>query len=496
MHTGATFFAAAETERALSELAEAEKLTLVVGAGVAIESRLPSWTQLVVGLLQRGAKSVLPAKSSAAQQQAFAEWAVRSDGLLAGASLARAAGQTDRDIAAVLYAASGDSPVPGPSARAIARLARDTGCAVITTNYDETIEHAIEELGAKGSAQSAVAVTGPAVPETGVPVVHLHGLFRKSRPVGKVVLDEEDFYALGSDAWQEEAVRRALEEGSCLFVGASMTDPNLLRYLHRASRRHRHYAVLVRQADTYAVQNPPDSAVEQARFVAASRRWAGLGITALQPEFFYDSAQLLYELLARRDGSLGGGFRSRLDTWIQDVEDVYLSSDPVQFAEAQDFLHAELARLKDRICEIVHHATDPKDERFGVGLWALRPGEPLLLIGNSDRAHRDRDTLDPVPLVDPSDWTAVETFRSGTPQARDVQSRFGTRWNTVIGFPVSIESAAYGRLQVGVVTVAGTEPYDSSALSPERLGPHAFTDVARLAHDYATGLLLPDPGGD
>lgn len=491
--TGSSFFSAGATEKALSELADAESLTVVVGAGVAIESRLPSWSQLVAGLLERAARHVLPPKTPPDHRKAFAEWTVRSDGLLAAASIARALGQTDRDIAEVLYAATGATPLPGPSARALARLTSH-GCELVTTNYDESLELAVTEQDPAARDASDLALVGP--PGDGDEgVVHLHGVLRGRRAIGKVVLDEQDYFSLGDDAWQGAYVREALERGPCLFVGSSMTDPNLLRYLHRAERRHHHYAVLVRQADSYAAERDPDPAVEQARYAAAARRWGGLGVAPLQPEFFSDSAQLLYELLARRSGSTAGGFRSRLEAWIHDIERLYLSPDPAQFTERQDVLQNELQMLKERVREVIDHNTDAKSERFAVGLWVVRENDALLLVGNSDRAHRDVHTLDPVPLLGRSDWTAVEAFRSGTPLVRDVQHRLGTRWNTVIGFPISIETPEYGRLPAGVVTIAGTEPLDASALSVERLGPEAFDDLNRLATDYASRLLLGGPSG-
>lgn len=491
--TGSSFFSAGATEMALSELADAESLTIVVGAGVAVESRLPSWSQLVTGLLERAARQVLPPKTPADHHKEFAEWTVRSDGILAAASIARALGQTDRDIAEVLYAGTGATPLPGPSARALARLTSH-GCAVVTTNYDESLERAVTEQDVAAGDASALTLVGP--PGDGEEgVVHLHGVLRGKRAIGKIVLDEQDFFSLGDDAWQGAYVREALETTPCLFVGLSMTDPNLLRYLHRAERRHHHYAVLARQADHYAAEREPDAAVEQARYAAAARRWGGLGVVPLQPEFFSDSAQLLYELLARRSGSTAGGFRPRLESWIHDIERLYLSADTTRFNERQDMLHAELHTLKERVREVIDHAAGAKSERFGVGLWAVRQGDALLMIGSSDRAHRDVETLEPVRLVGPSDWAAVEAFRSGTPLVRDVTHRFGTRWNTVIAFPISIENPGYGRLPVGVVTIAGTEPLDASALSVERLGPEAFDDLNRLATDYASRLLLGGPAG-
>ena len=37
--------------------------------------------------------------------------------------------------------------------------------------------------------------------------------------------------------WQEKYMRRRLESTTCLFIGTSLSDPNLLRYLYSLEPR-------------------------------------------------------------------------------------------------------------------------------------------------------------------------------------------------------------------------------------------------------------------
>jgi hypothetical protein len=337
--------------------------------------------------------------------------------------------------------------------------------------------------------------SGADIPSGEIGVRHLHGLLTPRKKDGVIVLAEGDYFDMGDGAWQAEWMRARLLSGSCLFVGSSMSDPNLLRYLHQAAGskvKGNHVAVLPRQADMWLHRESPEDAVREARDAGALARWEALGLTVLQPDYYSDSAQFLYELLQQRTSSGAGSYAERLRRWQQDIDrDLLRTSSPTEFADQQDWLHEELETYRVQVQERLADAALMKDERLQVSLWVRQQGDSLLLLAASDRAHRDPETLEPVAINGPSEWVSVQAYRSGSTLLADTTSNFTSRWNTVMGIPVSIHHPTYGRLQVGVVTLAGTAPVTESVLAPSGAGPEALADIRSSLETQAAALLTP-----
>lgn len=493
MSTGASFFADPKTSNAVATLASADTLTIFVGAGVPVECGLPPWATLVRKLLVRAAGELGGASLRAeGRAREFADWTLEVDGVLGGAAIARAAKQQDASIRKVLYERTGPLPQPGPSARAIASLLVSTpGVEVATTNYDDVLSLAAMEAGASAVHR---LIDGSAAPDDGgVSVRHLHGLLTPSVKAGTIVLAEGDYFAMGDAAWQAEWCVGRLTSGPCLFVGMSMSDPNLLRYLYRAGKqKHEHVAVLTRQGDAWLSRRSetvsPD--VAQARESGALRRWTDLGVSVLQPEYYSDSAQLLHEVLAHRLPGGAEAYRDRLARWDADIADsLVFSSDLARFRDQQDWLQEELEGLVETVRGHLAASVDVGDERFQIALWVRQPGDRIVLLAASDRAHRDPNTLEPVDILGASEWVAVRAFRQGSTLLEDTSAHKTSRWNSVMGIPIEVQTPVYGRLQVGVVTLAGTEPRDRSALS--HAAPEPLLDVRNAVVEHASALLTP-----
>lgn len=499
MGTGASFFNDTKTINALAELARAEKLTVIAGAGVSVEAGLPTWGGLVHDLLVATGKKLLGTQGRSRPElcSAFARWTIAADGLLAGAAVARANGQNERAIREALYA-SQPSPRPGPSARALAELLLDTdGVELATQNYDDGLGLAIEDrLQEQDRTMEVLRLTSAVdAPPDAATVRHLHGLLTPTRRDGTIILAEGDYFDMGDSAWQAGWMRERLMSSSCLFVGSSMSDPNLLRYLHQAAGKKvagTHVAVLPRQADAWLRSEAPDPAVREARDAGALARWEALGLEVLQPDYFSDSAQFLYELLQQRRGDQPAPYAERIRRWQRDVDKFQLADrEPGPFADQQDWLQRELDRYRMQVESRLADATLATDERLQVSLWVRQPGDTLLLLAASDRAHRDPNTLEPVAINGPSEWVSVQAYRSGSTLLADTTANTTSRWNTVMGIPVSIQDPTFGRLQVGVVTLAGTSAPEDSSLNPSNAGPEASADVRLWMEAYAAALLTP-----
>jgi len=105
---------------------------------------------------------------------------------------------------------------------------------VLTTNYDRLLERALVEVGiADADIRSKLPLDGGG--KTPFEVVHLHGVIEDaSLGADRLVLAEDEYLteSEGSRA-RQSLVLEALRRPS-LFVGTSLSDPNILRYLYAA----------------------------------------------------------------------------------------------------------------------------------------------------------------------------------------------------------------------------------------------------------------------
>lgn len=485
------FFERPETQKAIVRLADADRLTIIVGAGVSAEIGHPTWGELLTDLLTLAAQEVGLAADTP-DVTAFVDWTMRQEGALGAAEVARALlkDSCNKAIQDSLYRDVPAGVLPGPSAQAIARLQRAVGtrCEIITTNYDVGIENALAELGIP-----FVSLTGPDSPGPGDAAVrHLHGIVRPhaKKPSG-LVLSQGDYDSFDRTSWRYDLLVDRLHTTTCLFVGSGMSDPHLLHYLHRAtpSSTSKHVAIMPRQADGWYDIHTAD-AVRNARERSLEARWKSVGVEVLRPDYFVQSAQFLYEtLLQIEDGSSAQPYVARLDAWTASMEALLKPEDRTKFAQVQDDLTSELtqwlAGVRERISDAV---AMPPSERLGLHLWARRTADhALFLWGSSDRSWRDPLTVEPVPIELPSAWTAVRAFCRGTP-IRETNQVSMSRWNTLRGVPVMLFTGA-SRLPVGVLTLASTLPRKQSALV--KIKAEVVDDLHKYLVTNAAQLLAP-----
>jgi hypothetical protein len=470
------FFSQEPTRAAVERIAAQSDLTLVVGAGASIESGLPSWVELIDRLSGRIASELGLDED---QRVSFGEWTRQVDGLLGAAAVAKATlgANFERTVRHELFRDTGPSPEPGPTARAIASLRLDWGdsCEVVTLNYDDCIERALDtELADRGFTDvtaSAVA-NARAQRSTEILVRHPHGAFRPRRgATGEIVLSEAEYHAMAdADHWQDSYFRERLESSTCLFLGTSLTDANLLRYLYRAQPRDKHVVLLVRQSDSERHDNASDTLVE-ARRETARRRWDAMNVEVLEADYHLQTSQFVYEIIAKR--RLGRHYRRygrRLADWHRRVSRMQLAKSGF-FSADQDFWQQELARWVDvvrRMCAAAG-ATPSRGEVFQVSLWVRDPrSRSLVLWFSSDRAWRDPRTLVPVPIDWSGNWVATKAFCNGAVTSSSTEEVPTTRWNHVVGVPVFLDESGGSRLPVGVVTVSSTLGFTRSALHRAR----------------------------
>lgn len=442
-----------DPEPIVERLAAAGPLTFVIGAGVSMEAGLPSWSQLVRSLLHAVAPPDLDANDRLAWLNAAAE-----PGLLSMAGTARAlAGDDEAFLTLVeqqLY--GGDLPedfAPGPLAREIARWKRDVpGIQLATFNYDDLLERALCDIGIDAYPAEAddSEADGTAI------VRHLHGCLTGDPANDALVLTESDYAQWAAGSWQDRFMRRALE-GTCVFIGLSFTDQNLLRWVYNSAGS-RHIALFTRQSAPRLNRN-----VRRALEDATRSRLTGANVTTYWADFYAELAQLMHEGRRRREpGRPAIPYPQRAQRRAVQGRRRCLPGQRLlaRQQQVQEILSATLAGVRAALRAV---GTAPDDAVLGLGLWGLDyDRRDVTLWASSDRIHVDLSTVTAVPLMWGSQWIAVEAITQGSVVEWDPRI-YASRWRSVRGIPlVWTPDDERERIMVGAATLTTTEPAGAS----------------------------------
>ena len=136
---------------------------------------------------------------------------------------------------------------PDPLLDAIVSL-RSGLHGVVSFNFDDTLEEALRNDGVEFTA----VIDGRDLGRIrGLPVYHPHGyLPRSGEGSSAVVFSESQYHTQYAENynWTNIVVQRLLLESTCLFVGTSLSDPNLRRMIdlaHRQNPFQQHYYVTI-----------------------------------------------------------------------------------------------------------------------------------------------------------------------------------------------------------------------------------------------------------
>ena len=236
-------------------------ISLVLGAGVSTSCGLPSWTEL---LLRLHASTLANLNATDVDKLTTAYLrAVGDEGPLVSARMAQSK-QSDQDfierVRSTLYTAcTTQSDLLTEIAKATNLCEGKKGVkGIITYNYDSLLEEALTRIGRAYDRRDRRDRGS----NKGVPLRHVHGfLERSANPDEWIVLSEKQYHDEYSNpyAWSNIVQLNAFRETTCLFIGLSMTDPNLRRLLEDSQKTvtPQHYAFL-RRTNVHELQSKLD----------------------------------------------------------------------------------------------------------------------------------------------------------------------------------------------------------------------------------------------
>ncbi len=234
-------------DQKITELAKAlhgGRLTLVCGAGVSVGAGVPSWNELLLRLLgamitRMSADHSLPIDSADADRF-HSKYSPSS--LVVGKYLKNNLGKDFlKELRDALYISNPETCDVLTAIVDLSRPQRDGKPldSIITFNFDCLLEDNLEKNNIK---HKAVYGEGARNTPNELPVYHVHGyLPRKGRipPNMDVVFSEDAYHSqfIEPFSWSNLIQLNKLSQNTCLFIGLSLTDPNLRRLLDVANRK-------------------------------------------------------------------------------------------------------------------------------------------------------------------------------------------------------------------------------------------------------------------
>jgi len=287
---------------ALARIIQVAPITLFLGAGVSESAGLPVWSELLRRICTvffvhwewqlnnaKRAKSLVPPRElSIAFWESFSwtPFAQQSaDRFIQGSPLVAAQQIKNcvRDIdwrylvnKSLYYGPGGI--IRSPLFEALARLCAEPNAiqAVVNTNYDSLFARYLHE----NDVPFSVIWAAECKCRVGsLPLYHPHGYVKlDGGPVAPIVLAEED-YLLHSNQpyyWPNITQLSLLSRSTCIFLGHSLTDPNLRRLLRtsRGASGPTHFALLPR-SETASLE-------DQMSLALFDRDLASLGVRAIR----------------------------------------------------------------------------------------------------------------------------------------------------------------------------------------------------------------------
>lgn len=488
-------------------------LTIVVGAGVSMNAGLRSWPDLIRQMTRLIADERLRAiaEKDRADLMRKAEIVLQ---LVKSMDL----GKQDHEIVRDALYQRDFEAVPGRLARSIARLvaAKQGRVRLITTNFDVLMEKAlaayfdVDQIGSFGLEDVQGWLDFQQSGRIGV--LHVHGVVpQNGQPSAKLVLTESQFFHHAADVRQ--IIYHSLLESCSLFVGLSMSDPNLVGPMYEMTNQRRpesRFALIVPERIT---GEPPDAsvhyAIEAGRFM---ERELGLKIVFLKSYSQLDQAvsdlslRILEPVRYRKrpaDGTPSLVYEKRL---ARALDERYLA---IGCSRRQRVPVGDVAlALNNRLHQTLHSSKGPvrvieklarsigyRDngngggkENFALFLWlkCRQRGRPqdayryaLRMVGNSAFHHREEWSMWAETNIDrDAAAAAAQVVFYGLKMATNAGTEPGSEmWKGFVSMPILLEStgsdAAVGGepadlLTVGAITLGSTRRVKKDpALGPD-----------------------------
>ncbi|MFC2110865.1 SIR2 family protein [Bacteroidota bacterium] len=224
----------------LKWLIKNDRLTLVCGAGVSKGAGIPDWDDLLAELL----KSAMNRNNISNEVTNPNEFTRRYkiSAIVFGKFLKQILeANFFEELRNCLYS---KNPITCPTIDAIVDLVRQTKRvnpidSIITFNFDSLLEENLEK---KGIKHKVIYSEGIKYSADELPIYHVHGYMPKRGEISEkngIIFSEDAYHSQFIDpySWSNIILLNKLSQSTCLFIGISLSDPNLRRLLDVSYRK-------------------------------------------------------------------------------------------------------------------------------------------------------------------------------------------------------------------------------------------------------------------
>ena len=246
-----------------------ENLVLVLGAGVSIEFGVPSWNYLLQNLMVHTINE--NDESNSFLSKLFNE-IFNPNPLIAGRYLQDYFEDKNTSfelmVRDVLYSKINkeiDSDLINEIVKICVAPGRSPNLnSIITYNFDDILEYKIEQTKMDIPFKSVYGL-GMEIKNGELPIYHVHGFLpenKKLDDLNKITFGENNYHQQYSDlySWNNMVQINKFRENTCLFIGSSLTDPNIRRLLdialkQKGNKRKHHYIFKKKIDDKFLIKN-------------------------------------------------------------------------------------------------------------------------------------------------------------------------------------------------------------------------------------------------
>lgn len=241
--------------RNINDSYQKEKLVLVLGAGVSLEFGVPSWGILLQNLMVHTIKEENNVSNVLSKlfNDIFAP-----NPLIAGRYLQDYFENNDSSFESmvrdVLYSTI-DKDKDSELLSEIVKICVAPGKSpnldsIVTYNFDDILEYKLEKTEMEIPYKSVFGI-GIEIKNGELPIYHVHGYLPESEKLSdsnKITFGENNYHQQYSDiySWNNIVQINKFRENTCVFIGSSLTDPNIRRLLdialrQKGNKRKHHY---------------------------------------------------------------------------------------------------------------------------------------------------------------------------------------------------------------------------------------------------------------
>lgn len=291
----------------LSEVLRKGRLTLVCGAGVSIDAGVPAWSSLLLRLLEIMMKRISQGRSSDLNGELTGKFHSQNgaSSLVLGKYLKNNLGNDfQSEVRSALYASN---PTTSPLISSIVRLSRPQRDgrpldSIVTFNFDSLMEECLTKDNVINKSIFSEAVHHES---NEIPVYHVHGYLPRMGSIPEdmdLVFSEDAYHSQFIDpfSWSNLIQLTKLTHSTCLFVGVSLTDPNMRRLLDVAWRKNPN-----KKMAHFIVRRLPctgDPVLDEVTKLLEEQDANGLGLNVVWFEDYKDVPQFLCDV-ADRNGA-------------------------------------------------------------------------------------------------------------------------------------------------------------------------------------------------